>query len=162
MSVVMLTREALLRASLIISMFLSHKVAIPAVSCLLSGRVASGLRDLTYLIMLGSWTAETGSVEPPIQRARNLSDLSCFSLDQSSTSSFNVKSNIYNFSSENYLSLPLLGDRCPSQTVIKRGGDSGLRPGRSDQGLSCRSRAAGRVRSTMGVNKLLESVVIKS
>ena len=103
---------------MIISLFLSHKVAIPAVSCLLSGRVASGLRDLTYLIMLGSWTAETGSVEPPIQRARNLSDLSCFSLDQSSTSSFNVKSNIYNFSSENYLSLPLLGDRCAAPAKL--------------------------------------------
>ena len=95
MSVVMVTLLAVLRASLIIAMFLSHKVAIPSVSFLLSGTVASGLRDLTYLSMFGSWTAETGSVEPPIQKARSLSDFSCFSLDQSS--SCNVRSNLVQF-----------------------------------------------------------------
>ena len=88
MSVVMLTRRAVLSASRINKMFLSPNVAIPAVSCLLSGTVASGFRDLTYISMLGSWTAETGSVEPPIQRARILLDFSCFSLDQSSSFPF--------------------------------------------------------------------------
>ena len=162
MSVVMVTLLAVLRASLIIAMFLSHKVAIPLVSFLLSGTVASGLRDLTYLCMLVSSTAETGSVEAPIQRARSLSDFSCFSLDQ--TSSCNVRSNLYNFSPQKYLSLPLPGDCCSSQTVTKRGGGSGPtgpRPGRSDQGLGCRSRAAGGVRTSLGVNNLLESIFIE-